>query len=114
MHFSIELAVWIFLLLPLPLLAMAWKNAKMLDIMLIILTLSAILLWTSGAVRSVKLTMLGPDHSQRLLITIALNLLLVGAVGIFLIIKRMWTAVIAASLVLSWMFMLAINSMYLA
>jgi hypothetical protein len=96
--------------LPLPLLAIAWNKTRTPLIDLTFLTVSSILL-VSSVNHSVKWLLLGPDYSNRLFVTIGLNLLVAAGIGIHMAIKRRWIAVIVAIiLALDWMAVASINS----
>jgi hypothetical protein len=103
-------ALYASLILPLPLLAIAWSRISRKPIELSILTLSAVL-FLSAAVRSLKLIFLGSDYSNRLFASIGVNMLLALVLGIYLGVKRRPIAAVAAGiLALGWFLMLAINS----
>ncbi|PYU24963.1 MAG: hypothetical protein DMG32_12875 [Acidobacteria bacterium] len=98
------------LILPLPLLAVAWISSNRRPIELLVLTLSA-LLFLSGAVRSLKLILLGLDYSHRLFTTIGVNILVATVLGLYFAIRRRWIAAIAAAiLAVAWLMAGAINS----
>ena len=98
------------LLCPLPLLAIAWSRSTRLPIEFSILSLSAVL-FLAAAIRTLKLTLLGGDYSNRLYTTIGFNMLVAVTLGLYLGIKRRWIAAIAAVvLALGWLLMWAINS----
>jgi hypothetical protein len=98
------------LLLPLPLLAIAWSRTNRKPIEFSILTLSAAL-FVSAAVRGLKLILLGNDYSTRLFTTIGINLLMALALGIYLGVKRRPFAALAGGiLAVGWLVVWAINS----
>ena len=95
---------------PLPLLALAWSRRSRLPIEFSILTLSAFLFLSAG-IRSLKLTVLGSDYSHRLFTTIAVNILVAIALGLYLGIRSRWIATLAAViLAVGWLLLGAINS----
>jgi len=90
------------MILPLPLLLIAWYESNRKPIELFILTLSAVLL-TSANVRSVNLDLLGTDYSSRLFLTIEINMLVAIVLGIYSGIMRRWIAAMAALvLAIAW------------
>jgi hypothetical protein len=96
--------------LPLPLLAIAWSRTNRRPIELSILTFSAVLVLTAF-VRSLKLTFLGGDYSDRLYTTIGVNLFVAVGLGFYLGIKGRWFAVFAAIvLAFGWFVVWSINS----
>jgi hypothetical protein len=98
------------LILPLPLLVIAWSRSDSQPIELSILTLSTVL-FLSALVRSLKLALLGTDYSSRLFTTIGINMLVAFILGVYLGVKRRWLAAVAAViLALGWLLMGAINS----
>ena len=71
---------------------------------------SALLLLT-GFVRSLKLTFLGDDYSDRLYTTIGVNLFVAVGLGIYLGIKRRWLGAFAALvLAYAWYAVASISS----
>jgi hypothetical protein len=104
------LIIWTVLILPLPVLAVAWAKHRRPIMGLLILSGSAVLL-ISSASRTVKLAVLGPDYSNRLFITIGLNLAAAVILGFISTIRRRPIAAIAAFvLTLGWLYMWAVNS----
>ncbi len=98
------------LILPLPLLAIAWNRSDRRPIEYAFSTLSAVL-FLSAAVRSLKLALLGTDYSDRLFATIGINLLAAITLSIYLGTKGRWFAAIAAAiLAIGWLLMGAINT----
>jgi hypothetical protein len=98
------------LILPLLLVGFAWRRDKREKSTFIVLALSAILLLAS-AVRDVKVTLLGPDWSNRLYMTIGINMLVAVILSLYLGITRRWVAAFAAiMLALDWLYLGAINS----
>jgi hypothetical protein len=90
------------MILPLPLLLIAWYESEKKSIQLSILTLSAVLL-NSANVPAVKLALLGADYTSRLFATVEIDMLVAIGLGIYLAIMRRWIAAIAAlSLGFAW------------
>jgi hypothetical protein len=85
------------MILPLPLLVIAWHESERKSIQLSILTLSAVLL-NSANVPGVKLALLGADYTSRLFATVEIDMLVAIGLGIYLAIMRRWIAAIAALL----------------
>lgn len=108
--FTLYLIIWILLWLPLLLLAVAWSRAKAQYVPLTLLTLSAILLLSSG-VRSVKLLLLGANYSHRLYTTLELNFFLAVILGLYMAIRKRWVATVAAIFLgLAWVYLMVVNS----
>jgi hypothetical protein len=107
--------IWAVLILPLPLLGVAWTKARRPILALLILAGSAVLL-VSSASRTVKLALLGPDYSNRLFISIGLNLATAIILGFISTIRRRSigrrsiAAIAAFVLALGWLYMWAVNS----
>jgi hypothetical protein len=98
------------MILPLPLLLIAWYESNRKPIELSILTFSAVLL-NLADVRSVKLALFGADYSSRLFATIEVNMLVAIVLGINLGIMRRWIAAVAALiLAFAWFLVAAVNS----
>ena len=98
------------MIVPLPLLLIAWSEGNRRPVEFSILTLSAILL-NSTAIRSVQLVLLGTDYSSRLSTTIGVNMLVTIVLGIYLGIKRRWIASAAALiLAFAWLLVAAVSS----
>jgi hypothetical protein len=77
---------------------------------LLLPTVSALLLLLT-VVRDLKVLLLGPDYTNRLYITIEINLLAAIVAAIYFGVKQKWIALIAALiLALDWGIMAAINS----
>jgi hypothetical protein len=107
---SLENVLTACIIFPLPLLAIAWSRSDRKPMELSILTLSAIL-FLSALIRSLKLFLLGTDYSNRLFITIEVNMVAALVLGVYLGIKRRWIAAAAAViLALGWLHVGAINS----
>jgi len=102
-------AIYVLVALPLPLLAVAWRRDDREKITFILLVLSAALL-LSATVRSVKVGLLGPDHSARLFATIEGNMALVVLIGLYLAVTRRWLAASAAFLLaIGWLYVDVVN-----
>jgi hypothetical protein len=98
------------MILPVPLLLIAWYESNRNPLELSILTLSAVLL-NLADVRSVKLALVGADYSSRLFATIEVNMLVAIVLGIYLGIMRRWIAAVAALiLAFAWLLVAAVNS----
>ncbi len=107
---TLYLLIWILLWLPLLLLAVAWTKAKAQFGPLAVLTLSAILLLSSG-VRSVKLLLLGANYSHRLYTTLELNCFLAVILGLYMAVRKRWVATVAAIFLgLAWIYLMVVNS----
>jgi hypothetical protein len=97
-------------ILPLLLLAIEWSRSTGQPIELSILTLSAVL-YLAADVRTLKLTLLGGDYSNRLFIAIGINMLVAIALGGYIGSKGRWLAMVAgAILAVGWLLMWAINT----
>src|SRR6202047_907685 len=97
-----------FMILPLPLLLIAWAGSEKKAIQLAILTLSAVLL-NSANVPTVKLALLGADYTSRLFATVEIDMLVAIGLGIYLAIMGRWIAAIAALLLGFAWFLAAVN-----
>ena len=105
------LAVLVFSI-PLALLYVAWRNAHDGRLSLCVLTLTAILLVLSVP-PPLRTFLLGPDYSERLYFTFKLNLLLTFAAGLESAVRRRWTALAAAALLLLfWAYLALVNSAF--
>jgi hypothetical protein len=108
--YMVDLAIWTLLLLPLPLLAVAWSKSRAPCLPLTVVTLSTFLL-LSAEFRSLKLMVFGEDYSDRLYLTMGLNVFLAVMAGLDLAVNRKWIATAAAIiLALGWILMCGINS----
>ena len=68
-------------------------------------------LFLSAFIRDVKLILLGNDYSQGLFTAIEVNVLVAVVLGLYLGIRRRWSASLAALLLaVGWLLMGAINS----
>ena len=97
------------MILPVPLLLIAWYETNRKPLELSILTLSAVLL-NSANVPAVKLALLGADYTSRLFATVEIDMLVAIGLGIYLAIMRRWIAAIAALLLgFAWFLAAAVN-----
>lgn len=101
--------VWI--VLPALLFALAWRKYFQREPRtLLVPTLSAVLLLLA-VVRDLKWSLLGPDYSNRLYITIGVNMLLAVVATVYFSVRKRWIAALAALiLALDWLYMGAVNS----
>jgi hypothetical protein len=98
-----------FMILPLPLLLIAWYESERKSIQLSILTLSAVLL-NSANVSGVKLALLGADYTSRRFATVEIDMLVAIGLGIYLAIIGRWIAAIAALLLgFAWFLAAVVN-----
>jgi hypothetical protein len=99
------------IVLPALLFALAWrKNFQREPRTLLVPTLSAVLLLLA-VVRDLKWSLLGPDYSDRLYVTIGVNMLLAVVATVYFGVRKRWIAAIAALiLALDWLYMGAVNS----
>jgi len=98
------------LLLPLPLLAIAWSRPNRLPIEFSVLTVSVGLL-LSASIHNLRVILLGDDYSHRLFSTIGINVLVVFVLAVLLGLRRRWIGTVAALLVgAGWVLVAAINS----
>src|SRR5215469_14879820 len=72
------------LLLPIPLLSLAWRRNKREKATLVLLLVSGILLLLA-LVRNIRGVLLGGDYSNRLYVTIGVNMLLAAICGLYLV-----------------------------
>ena len=103
--------VYVCLIFPLLLTAIAWSKRDRRPIEYSILTVSAAALILSASVRSLKIFLLGTDYSDRLFTTVFVNFVLALALALYLGVKRRWLAAVAAAfLALGWLLLGGINS----
>jgi|SRR5579872_4521989 len=109
-RFSIIL-ICFWLALPVLLFVAAWRKHYQHGLRTLLLpTLSALLLLLA-VVRNAKVLLLGSDYSQRMYITIELNILLAVVAAVYFCVRNRWIAAIAAViLALDWLYMGAVNS----
>ena len=98
------------LLLPIVLLTVAWHRNRREKATLILLLVSGILL-LSATVRDIRWVLLGADYTNRLYVTIGLNMLLAAVCGLYLAFTRRFLAALSAIvLVFGWLYMGVVNS----
>ena len=98
------------LLLPIVLLSVAWRRNKREKATFVVLLVSGILL-LSATVRDIKWVLLGGDYTNRLYVTIDLNMLLAAGCGLYLAFTRRFLATLSAiALVFGWFYMGVVNS----
>ena len=109
-RFSV-LLIYVWIALPILIFGLAWrKYYQQGRTTLLLPTLSAVLLLLA-AVRDLKVWLLGPDYSDRLYVTIGINLLLAFVAVVYFGLLKRWIAVLAALiLALDWLYMGAVNS----
>jgi hypothetical protein len=112
MHASLwtNYAIYAWLLVPPILLAIAWRRNKREKLSIILLFFSSVVL-LSATMRDVKWVLLGADYTNRLYVTIGLNLLLSILCGLYLAVTRRLLAALAGMILgLAWFYMGAVNS----
>jgi hypothetical protein len=98
------------LLLPIVLLFVAWRRNKREKATFVLLLVSGILL-LSATMRDIKWVLLGADYTNRLYVTIGLNMLLASVCGLYLAFTRRFLAALSAIvLVFGWLYMGVVNS----
>ena len=98
------------LLLPIALLSVAWRRNQREKATFVLLLVSGILL-LSATVRDIKWVLLGADYTNRLYVTIGLNMLLAAVCGLYLAFTRRFLAALSAIvLVFGWLYMGVVNS----
>jgi hypothetical protein len=98
------------LLLPIVLLFVAWRRNKREKATFVFLLVSGIML-LSATVRDIKWVLLGADYTNRLYVTIGLNMLLGAMCGLYLAFTRRFLAALSAIvLVFGWLYMGVVNS----
>jgi|SRR5512146_1896090 len=108
--FSIYYGIYLWLLVPLGLLYVAWRTNSGEKITFVLLIVSNVVLFLS-TFREIKLALLGGDYSHRLYVEIGLNLLLSAACALYLAITRRFIAALAGlMLLLTWLYVGAVNS----
>jgi hypothetical protein len=96
--------------LPIVLLSVAWRRNKREKATFVLLLVSGILLLLA-TVRDIKWVLLGGDYTNRLYITIGLNMLLAAACGLYLAFtRRFLAALLAMVLVFAWLYMGVVSS----
>jgi hypothetical protein len=102
--------IYALLLLPVVLLSVAWRKNKKEKATCFLLLLSGILL-LSATVRDIKWILLGGDYSNRLHVTIGMNMVLSAMCGLYLAITRRFLAALSAIvLFFGWCYMGVVNS----
>ena len=98
------------LLLPFVLLFVAWRRNKREKATFVLLLVSGILL-LSATMRDIRWVLLGADYTNRLYVTIGLNMLLAAVCGLYLAFTRRFLAALSAIvLVFGWFYMGVVNS----
>src|SRR5215470_6576503 len=105
------LLIYVWIVLPTLLFTLAWRKYFQREPRtLLVPTLSAVLLLLA-VVRDLKWSLLGPDYSNRLYVTIGLNMLLAVVATVYFGVRKRWIAALAALiLALDWLYMGAVNS----
>jgi len=102
--------VYTVLLLPLVLLSVAWRRNKREKATFVLLVVSGILL-LAATVRDIKWVLLGGDYTNRLYVTIGVNMLLSALCGLYLAFTHRFLAALSAVvLFLGWLYLGAVNS----
>jgi uncharacterized membrane protein (UPF0136 family) len=103
--------IYVCIFLPVLVFGVAWRGRyQQASKTLAFPTLSAVLL-AAAAVRSLKVSLLGSDHSDRLYITIGANMLLAVAAAIYFCGTKKWIPALAALiLALDWLYLGIVNS----
>ncbi len=92
------------------LLSVAWRRNKKEKATFVLLLLSGILL-LSVTVRDIKWILLGGDYTNRLYLTVGLNMLLSATCGFYLAFTRRFLAALSAIvLVFGWLYLGVVNS----
>jgi hypothetical protein len=98
------------LVLPIVLLSVAWRGNKREKATFVLLLLSGILL-LSSTVRDIKWVLLGGDYTNRLYVTIGLNMVISTMCGLYLVFTRRFLAALSAIvMVFGWLYLGVINS----
>jgi len=98
------------LLVPVVLLSVAWRRNKREKATFVLLLVSGILL-LSATVRDIRWVLLGADYTNRLYVTIGLNVFLAAVCGLYLAFTRRFLAALSAIvLVFRWLYMGVVNS----
>ena len=105
------LLIYLWIALPALLFAVAWRKYFQREPRtLLVPTLSAVLLLLA-VVRDLKWSLLGPEYSYRLYVTIGVNMLLAVVAAVYFGVRRRCIAALAALiLALDWLYMAAVNS----
>lgn len=98
------------LLLPIILLSVAWRRNKKENATFVLLLVSGLML-PLATVRDIKWVLLGGDYTNRLYITMGLNMLLAVICGLYLAFTRRFLAAFSAIvLVVGWLYCGVVNS----
>jgi len=105
------LLIYVWIVLPALLFALAWRKYYQRGPRTLLLpSLSAVLL-LFALVRDLKWSLLGPDYSHRLYVTIEVNTLFAVVAAVYFGVQKRWIAAVAALiLALDWLYMGAVNS----
>jgi len=103
-------AIYASLLLPIILLSVAWRRNKKEKASLVLLFFSAILL-ISATLRDIRWVLLGGDYTNRLYVTIGMNMLISALCGLYLAYTRRFLAALSAIvLAFGWLYLEVVNS----
>ncbi len=92
------------------LLPVAWRRDKREKATLVLLFVSGILL-LSATVRDVRWVLLGGDYTNRLYVTIGMNMLIAALCGLYLALTRRFLAALSATvLAFGWLYLEVVNS----
>ncbi len=103
-------AIYASLLLPIVLLSVAWRRNKRERATFVLLLVSGILL-LSATVRDIRWVLLGGDYTNRLYVTIGVNMLISALCGFYLAFTRRFLAALSAIvLAFGWLYLGVVNS----
>jgi hypothetical protein len=103
-------AIYAWLLMPPILLMVAWRRNKREKLTLALLFVSGLVL-LFATVRDIKWILLGADYTNRLYVTICLNMVLSILCGLYLAVTRRFLAALGGMmLAIGWLYMGAVNS----
>jgi hypothetical protein len=103
-------AIYGWLLVPPILLAAAWRRNKREKLTIALLFFSGVVL-LAATVRDIKWVVLGGDYTNRLYVTIGLNMLVSILCGLYLAVTRRFLAALAGMMLgLAWLYLGAVNS----
>ena len=106
----LKYGIYVSLLLPIVLLSFAWRRNEREKATFVLLLLSGILL-LSATVRDIKWVLLGGDYTNRLYVTIGVNMVLSALCGLYLVFTRRFLAALSAIvLVFGWLYLGVVNS----
>ncbi len=104
-------AIYVWLIITLVFLYTAWRKDSGEKITFVLLAVSAVVL-LSATSRGIKLILLGEDYTNRVYVTIGVNMLLSVACGLYLATTRRFIAATAGlMLLLGWLYMGVVNSL---